>query len=293
MSFFGRWLPREQRCLDTSQLAWQWLVSMAAPGCQGRVSWVWQEQTQQRSAGQPEQLMSLLALSRQQGWTHTALPKSCSANWGISCASASGTTHKPLVRVPKASCFTFFPRSLRSGANMRLNWYFCRVTQLERWCTLYLSPSGFWKNILKPVPLSPVLVGNVGGKRGTNCGNKSFLPIFFLILVSTHSSPDRVWRDGEHGFATDALGDPVTAIAPLFAFSSHLWPVFPLGTAYTQHTAHSTTGTLLWLPITLSSNASNLFLRCLLFPSASDPAAHIAEFTRADGIPWEGSRAAF
>lgn len=47
------------------------------------------------------------------------------------------------------------------------------------------------------------------------------------------------------------------------------------------------------LPVTFPSHASNLFLRCLLFPSASEAAAHIAEFTRADGIPREGSRAAF
>lgn len=59
------------------------------------------------------------------------------------------------------------------------------------------------------------------GVRGTNCGNKKWLPILDLFWC-LHRSPGSKSRDGESGFATNALGDPVAAIPPLFSFSSSL-----------------------------------------------------------------------
>lgn len=50
---------------------------------------------------------------------------------------------------------------------------------------------------------------------------------------------------------------------------------------------------LLGVSRSFSSNASDHFLHCSLFTSVSDPAAHVAEFTRVDGIPREGNIAAF
>lgn len=86
----------------------------------------------------------------------------------------------------------------------------------------------------------------------------------------------------------------MAAIPPLFAFLSSLWLVTPLGTTWTHYTARSTAGDpALRVSRSFSSNAGNRFLRCLLFPSASDPAAHIAEFTRVCSIPQEGSITAF
>lgn len=77
----------------------------------------------------------------------------------------------------------------------------------------------------------------------------------------------------------------MAAIPHLSAFSSSLWPVTPLGTTRPRHTTHSTSGDpALGISRSFSSNAGNRFLRCLLFSSASGPAAHVAAFTRVDAI---------
>lgn len=119
-------------------------------------------------------------------------------------------------------------------------------------------------------------MGHAGGKRGTNCGNKRFLPDFYLFwCLHTGVQPC-------DSYCTSLC----FLITPLAC-------VCPGECTYSAHSPQHHRDPAFGLPVTFSSNASNLFLCCLLFPSASEPAARIAEFTRADGIPWEGSRAAF
>lgn len=104
-------------------------------------------------------------------------------------------------------------------------------------------------------------------RRGTNCGNKKWLPILDLFWC-LHRSPGSMSRDGEGGFATNALGDPVAAIPPLFSFSTSLsLACRPFGDLVDSAHTHSTAGDpARWVCRSFSSNASNWFLCWSLFP---------------------------
>lgn len=98
-------------------------------------------------------------------------------------------------------------------------------------------------------------------------------------------------RGGEHGFAVEVLSHPVAAFPPLCFFMVSLARNPP---GDHMDPGHSTTGDIvLGVSRSISNSASNRFLRCLLFPATSAPAAHVAEFARADSTSQEGSITSF